>query len=78
MLTKHLIFLAILTTMFVWLFFRLLGKTDSRYTITALFMTMICMLFSLLIFMLEIDELSTKAKGICPEYEKLENVYKLK
>lgn len=78
MLTRHLIFLAIITILFMFLYFRLLGKTESRYTATALFITVMCMLFSLLIFMLEIDELHTKAKGICPEYEKLENVYQRK
>lgn len=62
----------------MFLYFRLLGKTDSRHTATALLMTVICVLFSLLICMLEMNELRIKAKGICPEYEKLENVYKLK
>ena len=76
MLTKHFIFLAILVTIFVWLFFRLLGKTDSRYTVTALFIVVVVLIFSLLAMMLKVDELS---RGIvCPEYEKLENVYKLK
>ena len=76
MLTKHLIFLAILTTIFVWLFFRLLGKTDSRHTVTALFIVVVVLIFSLLTMMLRVDELS---RGIvCPEYEKLENVYQLK
>lgn len=76
MLTKQLIFLAILTTIFVWLFFRLLGKTDSRHTITALFIVVVTLIFSLLAMMLKVDELS---RGIvCPEYEKLENVYQLK
>ena len=76
MLTKHLIFLAILTTIFVWLFFRLLGKTDSRHTGTALFIVVVLLIFSLLVTMLKVDELSRDI--ICPEYEKLENVYKLK
>ena len=76
MLTKHLIFLAILTTIFVWLFFRLLGKTDSRHTVTALFIVVVVLIFSLLVTMLKVDELSRDI--ICPEYEKLENVYKLK
>ena len=76
MLTKHLIFLAILTTIFVWLFFRLLGKTDSRHTVTALFIVVVVLIFSLLVTMLKVDELS---RGIIyPEYEKVENVYKLK
>ena len=76
MLTKHLIFLAILTTIFVWLFFRLLGKTDSRHTVTALFIVVVVLIFSLLVTMLKVDELSRDI--IYPEYEKLENVYKLK
>ena len=76
MLTKHLIFLAILTTIFVWLFFRLLGKTDSRHTVAALFIVVVLLIFSLLVTMLKVDELSRDI--ICPEYEKLENVYKLK
>ena len=76
MLTKHLIFLAILTTIFIWLFFRLLSKTDSRNTITVLFIVVFTLIFSLLSMMLKVDELS---RGIvCPEYEKLENVYQLK
>lgn len=76
MLTKHLIFLAILTTIFVWLFFRLLGKTDSRHTISALFIVVVVLIFSLLAMMLKVDELS---RGIIsPKYEKLENVYQLK
>ena len=76
MLTKHLIFLALLTTTFIWLFFRLLSKTDSRNTITALFIVVFTLIFSLLSMMLKVDELS---RGIvCPEYEKLENVYQLK
>ena len=76
MLTKHFIFLAILATIFVWLFFRLLGKTDSRYTVTALFIVVVVLIFSLLAMMLKVDELS---RGIiCPEYEKLENVYQRK
>ena len=76
MLTKHLIFLAILTTIFVWLFFRLLGKTDSRHTVTALFIVVVVLIFSLLVTMLKVDELSRDI--IYPEYEKVENVYKLK
>ena len=76
MLTKHLIFLAILTTIFIWLFFRLLSKTDSRNTITVLFIVVVMLIFSLLAMMLRVDELS---RGIvCPGYEKLENVYQLK
>lgn len=76
MLTKHLIFLAILTTIFVWLFFRLLGKTDSRRTIPALFIVVVVLIFSLLAMMLKVDKLSSGI--ISPEYEKLENVYQRK
>jgi hypothetical protein len=78
MLTKQFIFLAIVITIIVFLFFRLLGKTESRYTISALFMVIMCVLFILLNCIITMDELHVKAKGICPEYEKLENAYKLK
>lgn len=76
MLTKHLTILAILTILFVFLFIRLLGKTDSRHTITSLFIVVVILILFSLATAVKIDELS---RGIvCPEYEKLENVYQRK
>ena len=78
MLTNQLIFLAILTVLFVLLFFRLLNNPDSRNTAMLLFLVVVILLSSLLSCVITIDELRQKAKGICPEYKKLENVYQLK
>ena len=76
MLTKHLIFLAILTTIFVRLFFRLLGKTDSRHTVTTLCIVVVALILYSVLAAFKMDQLSRDI--ICPEYEKLENVYQLK
>ena len=76
MLAKHLIFLAILTTIFVRLFFRLLGKTDSRHTVTTLCIVVVALILYSVIAAFKMDQPS---RGIvCPECKQPKNVHKLK
>lgn len=57
-----------------------LSKTDSkRFPYLALWMGVSILIYGLLIIMtIERESALKQLKGKCPEYEKIENVYKLK
>lgn len=78
MLKQQLILLGILAIAFLILFVRLLSKTDSRNTVAALFLVVTMILSYAFFATLTINNLCEKSEGICPEYEKLENVYQRK
>ena len=82
--TAQIIIFIILGLLISFAYFKIaytIDNTKYKTGYSALFLMMLCITMLLIIAMvttMEMNELRTQVKNKCPEYEKIENVYKLK